>query len=53
MAKVAPSVKRILDEAARDVKKNGRDFKEANQTPIGEARKDSEDLSTKLNKDGK
>jgi hypothetical protein len=36
-------VKRILDEAARDAKKNGRDFEKANETPTGEAHKTLED----------
>ena len=51
--KPSPQVKRILDKAAVEVKKNRQEFDKANEKPLGEARKALEELSTKLIKDGK
>jgi hypothetical protein len=51
--KPSPRVKRILDKAASEVKKNRQEFDKANEKPLGEARKALEELSTKLIKDGK
>jgi hypothetical protein len=51
--KPSPAVTRILDDAVRAVRKNRHDFDKANETPLGEARKALEELSTKLIRDGK
>jgi hypothetical protein len=49
----SPAVKRIVDDAARTVKRNRTEFDKANQKPLDDARKQLEELSTKLIKDGK
>ena len=49
----SPAVKRILDKAVADIKKNRKEFDEANQKPLGDARVELQDLSTKLIKEGK
>jgi len=49
----SPAVKRIIDDAARTVKRNRTEFDKANQKPLDDARKQLEELSTKLIKDGK
>lgn len=51
--KPSPAVKRVLDKAVAEVKKNRVDFDKANAKPLGEARKALDELSTKLIKDGK
>lgn len=51
--KPSPAVKRILDKAVAEVKKNRQEFAKANQKPLDEARQELQDLSTKLIKDGK
>jgi hypothetical protein len=52
-AKTLPAVKRILDKATAEVKKNFQEFDTANQKPLGDARVELQDLSTKLIQDGK
>lgn len=49
----SPAVERILDKAVTEVKKNRQAFDEANQKPLGDARVELQDLSTKLISDGK
>jgi hypothetical protein len=51
--KLSPVVKKILDKAVVEVKKNRQEFDKANEKPISEARQELQDLSTKLIKDGK
>lgn len=51
--KPSPAVKRILDEAAREVRANTLAFHKANQKPLGNARRELQELSTKLIQDGK
>jgi hypothetical protein len=51
--KPSPAVKRILDKTVAEVKKNRQEFDKANAKPLGDARVELQDLSTKLIKDGK
>lgn len=51
--KPSPVVKRVLDEAVREVKKNGQEFDKANQKPLGDAKKKLQDEVTKLVESGK
>lgn len=51
--KPSPAVKRILDKAVGEVKKNRERFTKANEKPLNEARGQLQELSTKLIKDGK
>jgi hypothetical protein len=51
--KPSPQVKRILDKAVGEVKKNRQAFDKANERPLGDARVELQDLSTKLIREGK
>jgi hypothetical protein len=51
--KPSPAVKRVLDKAVAEVKKNRQEFDKANAKPLGDARVELQDWSTKLIKDGK
>jgi hypothetical protein len=52
-AKPSPAVKKILDEAVGDVKKNRQAFDKANEKPIAEARDKLQELAKKLIEEGK
>lgn len=51
--KPSPEVKKILDKAIAEVKKNRQEFDKANETPLGDAKKALAELSTKLIKGNK
>jgi hypothetical protein len=51
--KPSQAVERILNKAVMEVRKNRQEFDKANQKPLGDARVELQDLSTKLIKDGK
>lgn len=51
--KPSPAVKRILDEASAEVKKNRQAFDKANEKPIAEAREQLQELAKKLVDEGK
>lgn len=51
--KPLPATKLILEKAVREVRKNRQAFDKANEKPLGTARQELQDLSTKLIKDGK
>lgn len=49
----SPAVRRILEKTVIEVRRNRQAFDEANQKPLGDARTDLRQLSTKLIQDGK
>jgi hypothetical protein len=51
--KPSPTVKRILDKAVGEVKKNLADFSKKSEKPLGDARLELQELSKKLIEDGK
>lgn len=51
--KPSPAVKRVLDKAVTEVKKNRQDFDKANQKPLRDAKEELQDLVKKLVEDGK
>lgn len=51
--KPTPAVKKILDKAVVEVKKNREEFAKANEVPLDEARKELQELAKKLVDEGK